>query len=147
MSELESGRGIVTVTTNHAATGEPIELSTDLTDSVDEMVEAFGAEVVYSYAKIGMRTAFRNRLFSLAHKGAKNKEGVNGPVPTADAADAIAKMEDWKPSLAAIRTAKDPEAAIADKISKLEGPAKQAKIDQIRAMIARLEAAADGDEA
>lgn len=74
--------------------GQSVEAVCSLPETIAEMIEAYGEEVVTKYAHIGLKTSFRNKLRSL----------LTGKNPMSRD-EALAAMDSWDPSEVAVRAA------------------------------------------
>jgi hypothetical protein len=125
---MSENSGDVRVTVKHQETEEKITATYSFGNSLAEIVERFGEEIVYSNALVGMKTAFRNKLYSLTH----NTEGE----PAAkDGEAAIALLDGWKPGVAGERKAKDPTMALAAVLAGMPEEQRAAEIKRLREAI------------
>jgi len=88
-------------TLNREATGESVTLTYDWGGSLDEMVEKFGADVVFYFACGHMTASFRNRAYSILRAVEEDGETVSNSM-----AEIEAQMSDWQPKISAGRSKK-----------------------------------------
>ena len=107
MSEIEEpasiieGAGDIVISVRHGVDGTPMRFVYKAGDSVFESIEIEGADVVFANYLVGIKTAARNKLNTIANKTSKEGKYV-GMMPE----EAIIFMQSWRPTNVNLRTKK-----------------------------------------
>jgi len=78
--------------------GVSVEMAYDFGDNLDDALQRYGADVVFSQFVIGAKTAFRNKISALLNAQDKDELFKNS------AEDVENAMSDWVPQVAGVRT-------------------------------------------